>query len=155
MKSERLRIFDKIPFKYLLCLCLFLISLDIWNTLRYICFNLSSANSFLTLGIGISVLFMAIISPYKSQEKIATSLLGLALLTDWLGGIKLLPFLAASVTAILMEVMAVIIYWQSYKEKKGQSAIDRRKFVAIVTVILILILLPAVFFYIIGFLSKR
>ncbi len=145
-------IFEKVPFKAVLLVCIFLIAMDIWKLVTFTPDKNIHTDSFLLVSMSLLLIAMGIFVPYRKEEKTATTILGLALLAGWLGSLKYLPILLSSLVAISLEAGALYFYWISYKSNQNQVEIKPKKFIFLV--LLLILLLPAIIFWIIGMLPK-
>ncbi|MDD5680357.1 MAG: hypothetical protein PHI59_03855 [Candidatus Omnitrophica bacterium] len=145
-------IFEKVPFKAVLLVCIFLIAMDVWKLVTFAPDKSMRTDSFLLVSMSLLLIAMGIFVPYRKEERTATTILGLALLSGWLGSLKYLPILLSSLLAMSFEAGALYFYWISYKGIKEKVEIKSKK--SIFIVLLLILLLPAIIFWIIGMLSK-
>jgi len=153
--KNTITIYEKIPFKYIVAICLFLIGFNIWDFFKYLRSDyVEEAANFLSLAIGLTLIIGIIVSKYKKQEKIGISLLGSALIINWLSDVKILSIFFTFPLSLIIEVSAISCFWNSYKNIQTKVEANVKRFFLIVLIFLLLLILPALFFWAMGSLSN-
>ena len=147
-------IFERATFKQILLLCIFLIMMDIWRIFNFINHRVMHSYLWLTLTVWILIFLMAIFArSYMRQERLALAMLGISFLMDWLGNIELIPILLSALLSISFIGLALYLWWCSYKIS-GKTVKGSFLSLSLFLILIVLLLLPAFFFWLLGMLAN-
>ncbi|MCQ9206768.1 MAG: hypothetical protein NG740_02660 [Omnitrophica bacterium] len=144
-------IFNRVPFGIVMGGCAFLILLNVWDLFRYLYLEPTTLpKPFLSLAMGLIFLGFGIFSSFKTREKIATSLIGIASIAHWLSDIKIVSLLITSPVSIVLNVSAMIVYFKSHRNIQEKTTPTAKKIIIAIAIFLLILLLPAIFFWLLG-----
>ena len=146
-------IFEKVSFKPVLIVFAILLALNIADLLNIIPDKENTSAIFLYVAIGFLVIGCGIFAKnYDKKERIVFTLIGIALLTEWLSKIRLVMSSVTIPVSMCLKIGSLYLLWLVYKNsphlyKKSKSLLG------ILLLVIAILLLPAIFFWILGILS--
>lgn len=146
-------IFEKVSFKQILFLCLFLIAMHFWRIFNFMANIKMRSMPWLSISVGLLLMAIAVFVHYRTKERMALAALGISFTMDWLGKIKFISMPLSSFLSILFLIGTLYLCRISYKTNEGRIKI---KWItpALLLIVILILVLPALFFWIIGVLSK-
>lgn len=157
--KQDLSFVEKYPLKYILVVCLFLVFMDIFSFIKI--FFLKQSINFIPwfpFVLGLNLILMAIISVKYQIEKMAVIVFGTALILD--SFIKSSNYrLFILILIILLELIGTYCFWLASKiYNKHRQELDkeeRERILKRLSVAIIIILFPVLFFWLLRIIASR